>query len=61
MTLISLKREQGVTIVDLNESNGQTAVKELTEEFGPNRVIFVKTDVTKQDQFEGIYYNNNNL
>ncbi|KAF2882138.1 hypothetical protein ILUMI_24060, partial [Ignelater luminosus] len=43
---------RGISIVDVNETNGRAAVKELTEEFGPNRVIFVKTDVTKQDQLE---------
>ncbi|KAF2882139.1 hypothetical protein ILUMI_24061, partial [Ignelater luminosus] len=43
---------QGVTIADINEANGKTAEKELAKLFGPNRVIFLKIDVTKQDEFE---------
>jgi len=44
-----------VTIVDINAPKGEEAVKELTREFGANKVIFVKADVTKHDQLEAAF------
>ncbi|KAF2887764.1 hypothetical protein ILUMI_18409 [Ignelater luminosus] len=43
---------QAVTIADINVKEGQEAVNKITTEFGPNRALFVKTDVTKADQLE---------
>lgn len=42
---------QAVTIADI--ARGQQALKEIEQEFGPNRAIFVKTDVTNAQQLEG--------
>lgn len=46
---------QAVTIADVNAPKGEEAVKEFTREFGKNKVIFVKTDVTKADQLEAAF------
>jgi len=43
---------QAVTIADINELNGEVAVKEITRLFGPNRAFFVKTDVTNPEELE---------
>ncbi|KAF2899024.1 hypothetical protein ILUMI_07151, partial [Ignelater luminosus] len=44
-----------VTIADINAVKGEEAIKEITKEFGANRAIFVKTDVTKVDQLESAF------
>ncbi|KAF2901004.1 hypothetical protein ILUMI_05182, partial [Ignelater luminosus] len=46
---------QAVTIADINELKGEVAVKDITKEFGPNRAVFVKTDVTNAEQFENAF------
>ncbi|XP_072393938.1 15-hydroxyprostaglandin dehydrogenase [NAD(+)]-like [Diabrotica undecimpunctata] len=46
---------QGVTLADVNPSAGASALEELEKEFGPNRAIFVQTDVTNRQQFEGAF------
>lgn len=46
---------QAVTLADNNAEFGAKALKEITEEFGVNKAIFVETDVTKWEQFEGKY------
>ncbi|KAF2882135.1 hypothetical protein ILUMI_24057 [Ignelater luminosus] len=44
-----------VAIVDIDEANGKSAKEELIKEYGPGRVLFIKTDVTKRDQFENAF------
>ncbi|XP_018563455.1 15-hydroxyprostaglandin dehydrogenase [NAD(+)]-like [Anoplophora glabripennis] len=46
---------KGVTIADLNTSLVQAVFTEIEEEFGRNRVLFVKTDVTDMKQFENAF------
>ncbi|KAG5880308.1 hypothetical protein JTB14_003707 [Gonioctena quinquepunctata] len=46
---------KGVTLADLNEDFGKNAVKEIEEEFGPNRAKFVRTDVTSSQQFDDAF------
>lgn len=43
-------------MADINVETGKTAVRNLEEEFGPNRAIFVKTDVTVYTEFEGLNF-----
>ncbi|KAF2902910.1 hypothetical protein ILUMI_03276 [Ignelater luminosus] len=43
---------QAVVIIDIDETKGQLAAKELAEEFGPEKVLFIKVDVTKSDELE---------
>jgi hypothetical protein len=38
----------------VNKDAGQKAVKELQDEFGPNKVVFVQTDVTNMQNYEGM-------
>lgn len=40
-------------MVDINEEQGQIEEDAIRKEFGETRVIFVKADITKKDQFEG--------
>jgi hypothetical protein len=49
---------QGVAICDFNVEKGESAIKHLENEFGKDRAIFLKTDVSKEDEFEGITPNN---
>ena len=37
----------GVTIVDANQCTGERAAKTMCEEFGDERAVFVKCDVTR--------------
>jgi len=46
---------KAVTIADVDDAKGAEAVKQLTEEFGENKAIFIKTDVTKADEFEDLF------
>ncbi|XP_050310700.1 15-hydroxyprostaglandin dehydrogenase [NAD(+)]-like isoform X2 [Anthonomus grandis grandis] len=46
---------KGVTLVDLNEKASDKVVKELEEEFGKNKVIFVKADVRDIEEFEDAF------
>jgi len=43
-----------VCISDINESLGQSALSELSQKFGEDRVVFVKCDVTKQDSVQNL-------
>jgi len=43
---------QAVSILDINAEEGSQAVKELSKEFGDDKTIFIKTDVTKSNEFE---------
>jgi hypothetical protein len=44
---------QAVTIADVDAAKGEDSAKKLNTEFGGNKVIFIRTDVTKADQLEG--------
>lgn len=44
---------QAVSLADLNPEIGAKALLEIEAEFGPNKAIYVKTDVTDNQQFEG--------
>ncbi|XP_028134446.1 15-hydroxyprostaglandin dehydrogenase [NAD(+)]-like [Diabrotica virgifera virgifera] len=46
---------QGVTLADVNPSAGASALEELEKEFGPNKAIFVHTDVRDRQQFESAF------
>jgi 15-hydroxyprostaglandin dehydrogenase (NAD) len=43
---------RGVTLADVNKDYGQKAVEEIQNEFGPNKVVFVQTDVTNMKSYE---------
>ncbi|KAF5288181.1 hypothetical protein FQA39_LY03949 [Lamprigera yunnana] len=43
---------RGVTLADISRTNGENAVKEIKNEFGNEKVIFVKTDVADKSQYE---------
>jgi ribosomal protein S24E len=45
---------QGVAICDINVEKAESAVKHLETEFGKDRAIFLKTDVSKEVEIEGI-------
>jgi hypothetical protein len=40
----------------LDSRKGEKAVRELQAEFGADRAIFIKTDVTKTAELEGRYF-----
>ncbi|KAK4885784.1 hypothetical protein RN001_002055 [Aquatica leii] len=46
---------KAVTIADINETKGQEAINKLSKEFGADKAIFIKTDVTKPDEFEELF------
>ncbi|KAI4471363.1 15-hydroxyprostaglandin dehydrogenase [nad(+)] [Holotrichia oblita] len=46
---------QAATIADVDPSKGDQALKEIAQEFGPNKAIFVKTDVTVQKEVEAAF------
>lgn len=46
---------KGVTLADLNQEFGQNALQEIEREFGTNKAIFVKTDVTNIHEFEDAF------
>jgi hypothetical protein len=39
---------------DLNETIGKPQADKLNEEFGRNRTIFMKCDITKSLEFDGL-------
>ncbi|XP_022909248.2 15-hydroxyprostaglandin dehydrogenase [NAD(+)]-like [Onthophagus taurus] len=43
---------KGVVIADINDKSGEAITKQLNEEFGLGKIIFVKTNVADKDQFE---------
>ncbi|CAH1366668.1 unnamed protein product [Tenebrio molitor] len=43
---------RAVTLADISDECGATALQEIENEFGPNRAIFVKTDVTNLNNYE---------
>ena len=44
---------QNVAVCDVDVQNGEIAVRELQKEYGADRVIFIKTDVTNVAELEG--------
>lgn len=44
---------QNVAVCDVDVQKGENAVKELQTEYGADRVIFIKTDVTNAAELEG--------
>ncbi|KAJ8959629.1 hypothetical protein NQ318_021816 [Aromia moschata] len=45
----------GVALADVNSSFGQNALSEIKQEFGTDKAIFIKTDVTDIRQFEDAF------
>ncbi|XP_018566138.1 15-hydroxyprostaglandin dehydrogenase [NAD(+)]-like [Anoplophora glabripennis] len=46
---------KGVTLADVNPNQAQTVLSDIEEEFGSNRALFVKTDVSDIEQFENAF------
>jgi 15-hydroxyprostaglandin dehydrogenase (NAD) len=46
---------KAVTIADVDAAKGEDSAKKLNTEFGGNKVIFIRTDVTKADQLEAAF------
>ncbi|KAK5639028.1 hypothetical protein RI129_011520 [Pyrocoelia pectoralis] len=46
---------KGVAVLDVNEIAGQKAVDEIQKEFGPEKVLFQKTDVAIRKEFEDAF------
>ena len=44
---------QNVAVCDVDVRKGENAVRELQTEYGADRVIFIKTDVTNVAELEG--------
>lgn len=44
---------QAVTLADVRPDLGEQALVEIEQEFGLNKAIFVKTDVTDYIEYEG--------
>ena len=44
-----------VVIAEINHFNGRTAERKLEEEFGKERVLFVRTDVGEEDSVKNLY------
>jgi hypothetical protein len=42
-----------VAICDIDNQNGEDAALLVIKEYGEDRAIFIKTDVTKQQDLEG--------
>jgi ribosomal protein S24E len=45
---------QGVAMCDINVEKAESAIKHLETEFGKDRAIFLKTDVSKEVEIEGM-------
>ncbi|XP_031356926.1 15-hydroxyprostaglandin dehydrogenase [NAD(+)]-like isoform X2 [Photinus pyralis] len=45
----------GVTLVDLNITNGRTAARALNLKYGNGRVVFLPVDVSNESQFEDAF------
>ncbi|KAF2903435.1 hypothetical protein ILUMI_02741 [Ignelater luminosus] len=46
---------KGVTLADINEKFGKSAVQELEKEFEETRILYIKTDVLNKQQFEDAF------
>ncbi|ENN79175.1 hypothetical protein YQE_04359, partial [Dendroctonus ponderosae] len=49
------KQAKAVVLADILPESGQKAVLQLEKEFGLNKAIFIKTDVSDYDQFENVF------
>ncbi|XP_050515483.1 15-hydroxyprostaglandin dehydrogenase [NAD(+)]-like [Diabrotica virgifera virgifera] len=49
------KGAKGVTLADINERDGKKIAEELNQQFGKNKAIFVKTDVTDYSNYEDAF------
>lgn len=47
---------KGAALVDVRSDLGQNAVQDIENEFGQNKAIFIKTDVTDYVEYEGQIY-----
>lgn len=47
---------QGVAICDIQDEKGNNETKQLEKEFGKDRAMFIKTDVSKEDEVEGLLH-----
>nr|XP_023028802.1 15-hydroxyprostaglandin dehydrogenase [NAD(+)]-like [Leptinotarsa decemlineata] len=43
---------KGVTLTDINETNGKKALEEIETEFGKGKAIFIQCDVTKMEEIQ---------
>lgn len=50
---------QGVVLADINSEIGTKTQEDLEKIFGINKCLFVKTDVSDFNQFEGMYFESN--
>nr|AAR84629.1 putative alcohol dehydrogenase [Gryllotalpa orientalis] len=46
---------QAVAVADLDERKGDNSVKQLNDEFGAGKAIFIKCDVTNKDDLEATF------
>ncbi|KAK4876648.1 hypothetical protein RN001_009154 [Aquatica leii] len=46
---------KGVTIVDLNETNGNQVVEDLNQKYGDNKALFCKANVSQRNEFEDAF------
>ncbi|GJQ84257.1 hypothetical protein Trydic_g2923 [Trypoxylus dichotomus] len=46
---------RAVVLADTNVTKGNEAVAQLTNEFGDDKALFIKTDVTDRDQVENVF------
>lgn len=44
-----------MTFADINETVGKQTLQQLSQEFGANKIRFVKADVCDREQFEGLF------
>lgn len=42
-----------MSLCDLDSNNGEDAALSFAQEYGKDRIIFIKTDVTKEKDLEG--------
>lgn len=47
---------KGVTLMDINEEHGHDVATSLKNEYGSEKVVFFKGNVTNSSEFEGIAY-----
>lgn len=46
---------KGVALADVSEQNGSKAIKEIEEQFGKSKAVFILTDVRSLASFEGAF------
>ncbi|KAB7505515.1 Zerumbone synthase [Armadillidium nasatum] len=50
-----LEKGAKVSVCDVNEVEGKLVSEQLEKEFGKNKILFTKCDVTKEEDFERAY------